>query len=74
MDEFIEQFAEAIGEMELESIRSDTAFRKLTKWDSMAALIFLSMADEEYGVQVSSVDLEKCNSVEDLFNLVNGRK
>ena len=74
MDEFIERFAEAIGEMEHESIRRETAFRNLAKWDSMAALIFLSMVDEEYGVQVSSVDIGKCNSVEDLFNLVNGRK
>ena len=68
IDEFIGQFAEAVGDNE--PIQRETKFRSLARWDSMAALLFLSMVDEEYGVRISSADLEKCDSVEDLFNLI----
>lgn len=72
IDEFIGQFAGAVGEDE--PIQGETRFRSLARWDSMAALLFLSMVDEEYGVQISSADLEKCDSVEDLFNLIREQK
>lgn len=72
IDEFIGQFAVAVGEDE--PIQGETRFRSLARWDSMAALLFLSMVDEEYGVQISSADLEKCDSVEDLFNLIREQK
>ncbi len=74
IDEFIGQFAEAVDDSESESIHRETKFRSLARWDSMAALLFLSMVDEEYGVRISSADLEKCDSVENLFNLIRGQK
>ncbi len=72
IDEFIGHFAEAVGDNE--PIQGETKFRSLARWDSMAALLFLSMVDEEYGVRISSADLEKCDSVEDLFNLIRKQK
>jgi len=45
----------------------------LAAWDSMAAVSFVAMADAHFGVSVSPSALAKCQTVEDLIGLLEGK-
>ena len=68
------QFNEKLAEMlELEkgAITGDEALADLAKWDSLAVLSFIAMADSELSIEVSAADLQKCRLVSDLFRLIS---
>jgi acyl carrier protein len=73
MDTFIENLAIGINLPE-DSITPEIKLVELPNWDSLAILTTLSMLDMEYGVTVTGTELQNCNTVEDLFNLVQERK
>lgn len=45
-------------------------FRNLPGWSSLNALIFISAINESYGVLISSSDLSKSKTLEDLYHLI----
>jgi acyl carrier protein len=66
--EFLRIYEEAL-ELEPGTISGTEALTELGWWDSMAALVFMSLADEKLGVVISGADLGKCASVPDLLAL-----
>jgi acyl carrier protein len=73
MDTFIENLAIGINLPE-DSITPEIKLVELPNWDSLAILTTLSMLDMEYGVTVTGTELQNCNTVEDLYKLVQERK
>lgn len=45
----------------------------LEKWDSMAVVSFIAMADATFGVQVSPDKLAQCKTVDDLAILMGDK-
>lgn len=74
LETFIEQFEEAVEDVEPGSVRADTAFRDLPAWDSLAVLTVIAMADAEYSVRLKAEDFKNCPTVEALWQLVCTRK
>jgi acyl carrier protein len=70
---FIGHFAEAL-ETNPAELSTDTAFKDLGNWDSLAALSVIAMIDEHYGVSVGGADLEQSRSLQDLWTLVAQRR
>ena len=70
---FIENFADQFEETEASEIKPDTVFKDLDEWCSLIALSVIAMVDEEYDVQLKGDDIRSCNTVEDLFNIVQSR-
>lgn len=52
------------------SIHGAQEVRTLEGWDSLAILEFMTMASVEYDSDVEPTDLEECNTVDDLANVV----
>ena len=52
------------------TLQGHETLEDLEDWDSAAAVEFLAMADEHYGLVLSPRDLVKCNSVNDLLGLL----
>ena len=73
MDDFIENFAEAVNLADIE-LSPETRLQDLPNWDSLAILTTISMIDMEYGVTVSGVELQNCTTLGDLMQLVESRK
>lgn len=71
--EFIEHFAEQFDETEASVFTPETKFRKLEEWSSLIALSIIAMVDEEYDVTLKGDDMRSAETVEDLFNIVNGK-
>lgn len=72
MNEFIQNFEEAIDGVEPGQVNAETKFRELDCWDSLSLLSLLAMVDINYSKQLNVEDLKSCNTIQDLYNKVSG--
>jgi len=70
--EFLRAYEEAL-ELDPNTISGTEPLTELGWWDSMAALVFMSVADEKLNVTVSAADLAKCTSLPDLLALLGDK-
>ena len=73
LEKFIENFAEQFEETDLSQIQGNTVFKDIDEWSSLTALSILAMIVEEYDVALRGDDIEKAETVEDLFNTVKSK-
>lgn len=71
--EFIEKFAEQFDETDVNVFAPETNFRELDEWSSIIALGVIAMIDEEYNVTLKAAEMQKVNTVGDLFELVKSK-
>ena len=67
--EFLRQLE---GQLEVKpgSLDESQRLSDLECWDSMAAVVFIALADEQLGVTVSGDQIARAKSVNDLLSLV----
>ena len=71
MDKFLEQIAEILEE---EQINLDDKLLDFDAWDSLAQLSIIALADEEYGVTISAVEIREAGTVEGIKRLIENKK
>ncbi len=69
MEKFLEDIAEIL-EVSESDLRLDENFKDHESWDSLAQLSFMALADDDYGIIVSHIQLEQANTFRDLFELL----
>ncbi len=74
INEFVKHFAEQFEDTDAAEFKADTNFHDLEEWSSLTALNVIAMVDEEYDVTLKGADVEGSVTIEDLFNIVKGRK
>ena len=67
---FIEDFEEAVEDIEPGSLTATTKYRELEAWDSLAVLTFTDVIEMEYGVLLSKKRLESVATIEELYQFV----
>lgn len=70
LNEFIKAFAAEFDDTPEETFKADTHFRELDEWGSLTALAIISMIDDECDVVVTGADLRNCNTIEEVYNLI----
>jgi acyl carrier protein len=73
LGEFIKKFADALDDVDVESISEKTEFKNIANWSSLFALSTIAMIDEEYGVAVKGSDIRSATTINDLYELVKSR-
>lgn len=63
--QFIEQ------ELITTNLNANTAFRNISVWSSLNALILVSRIHEETGVIISSRDLANMETISDIYQFIN---
>ena len=53
-----------------EPISMDMALKDIPEWDSMAAMVALAMAEQNFNKKISLADLETLTTVSDLYALL----
>lgn len=71
IQEFINNFTNQFDEPEKVTLEPSTRFRELEDWNSLTALMTLSMADEVYGVVLPPEEMRSANTVQELFDLIS---
>lgn len=70
LDEFVTAFAEEFDETPAEQFKADTVYKKLDEWSSLTALSIVALAKVNFDKKITGADLRACNTIEDLFNLI----
>lgn len=73
IEEFVEKFAEQFDETDASEFTPETIFRELDEWSSILALSIIAMVDEEFGVALKAVDMQKAVTVGELYEIVNSK-
>lgn len=71
---FISNLAFQFDEVEESEFTPETNFKNFDEWSSLISLSVIAMVDDEYNVVIKADEIKKCNTVQDLFDLVNSKK
>jgi acyl carrier protein len=73
MDKFLNLVADILNREE-NSISFQDDFREYNEWDSLAALSFLAMINEEYDVIISRRDFDDMITLEQIYQYVENQR
>ena len=71
---FIEKFAEALEIETTDVLSTETIFRELEEWDSLAYLSVIAMMDEELEIQIENVEFKQLKTLGDIMNYITNNK
>jgi acyl carrier protein len=71
---FIKHFADQFDETDASEFTPDTDFKNLDEWSSLTALSVIAMVDGSFGVRINGDDIRLANTINDLFQIVIGKK
>lgn len=71
MDEFLNEMGEILEE---DSVNPADALDDFESWDSLAALSVAAMADAQFGVTMSSSEINEATTIKDLFERILAKK
>ena len=72
-EEFLENFANQFDDTDSSDITFDTVFHDLEEWSSLIGMSVIAMAKVSYNKVISGAEVKSCITVEDLFNLIEGK-
>ena len=59
-----------ILDVEVEELTPETEFAALENWDSVAALSFIAMMDEEFGKEIKGAEIKQFVTIQDALNVM----
>ena len=62
--------AEQFDDTEITKIQPETEYQELDEWSSLTAMSIIAMVKTQYGKTITGREIRKCQTVEELFNLV----
>lgn len=73
LDEFVKVFAAEFDETPAEQFKTNTEYKTLDEWGSLTALSIIALAMEAFGKKITGADLRACNTIEDLYILIQNK-
>ena len=70
LKEFIENLAEQFDDTDITEIQPNTEYQELDEWSSLTAMSIIAMVKTQFGKTITGREIRKCQTVEELFNLV----
>ncbi len=55
-----------------EAIKGDTEYMELDEWSSLTAFSLINYIDNTYGKKLLLLELLQAQTIEELFNIING--
>ena len=73
LKDFIKNFAEQFDETDASEIQAETHSQDLDEWSSLAAMSIIAMAKTQYGKAITGKEIRSCETVQDLFELIQNK-
>lgn len=73
MEKFLNLFAAQFEDVSINDIHPEKRFRDIEGWDSFIALSIMAMIDEEYDVKIKPEEMQKSQTIKDIYDIVNSR-
>jgi acyl carrier protein len=67
--EIVAELAQIL-ELNEADLTAQTPFRTLDGWDSLALISLISLIDERFGVVLGPTEINQCDSVQELIELI----
>ena len=74
LNDFIAKFAEQFDETDISEFTPDCEFHELEEWSSLTGMAIIAMVKAEYAKFITGKELKDCETIEELFDLVKGKK
>lgn len=71
--EFIDKFADALEMEDVETLTTETVFRELEEWSSLAYLSIIAMIDEDYDTQIENAEFKQLKTIGDIINYIKNK-
>lgn len=71
--EFIQKIEEEFEDLKKGALKPESNIREHFEWDSVNALVFIAMVNVDYDVVISAEDLQKSETVSDIFDIIQTR-
>lgn len=72
MKNLIDEFTNLLDEKPSIAINADTVFKEIPEWDSLLALTLIVMVSNNYKKSINGEDVRRCQTIRDLYELING--
>lgn len=73
LNEFVSLFADLFEDTDPSEITADCLFHDLDEWSSLTGMSIIAMSKMQFGKAISGMEIRKCETVEDLFNLITNK-
>lgn len=73
LNDFIKDFANQFEDTDLSEIGADTNYQELDEWSSLLAMSVIAFVKTDYNKTVSGKEIRSCNTVEELYNLIQSK-
>jgi acyl carrier protein len=70
LNDFIKNFADQFDDTDGSEITAHTVYTELDEWSSLTTLSIIAMVKTEYKKTVTGAEIRACDTVEDLFHLL----
>lgn len=71
LNEFVKIFAEQFDDTDESEITPETVYTELDEWSSLTVLSIIAMVKTEFGKEITAKQIRSCDTIGDLYNLVN---
>lgn len=70
LNEFVALFADQFDDTDPSEISADCKFHELDEWSSLTGMAVIAMAKLKFGKTITGAELRKCDTVENVYNLI----
>ena len=67
--DFIQALIDSL-ELERKDINLNDSFREFEEWSSLSVILLIAMYDELYNKEITDKDIKQCNTINDLYLLI----
>lgn len=71
--DFIIELADQFDDIDIKDINETTKFQELDDWSSLTAMAIMAMTKKKYGKVLTGREIRSCETVKDLFDLINSK-
>ncbi len=73
IEDFVLDFADQFDDTDPSEIQAETVFHDLDEWSSLTAMGLIALAKTKYGKTLTGKEIGHCNTVRDLFTLIESK-
>ena len=73
IQDFIKKLEEEFEDIKPGALQPDSNIRDHFTWDSINALVFIAMVNVEYDVTLNADDLQRSNTIKDVYDVIVSR-
>ena len=74
LQNFIQNIVDLFDDIDTSNFSALTDFKDNDEWNSLLVLSVIAMADEEYGIIITSDDIRQAKTIEDLYSIVKSKQ